>query len=108
MKVPLIPLRSFCNQTLESASYIPTVEKDSTHVQRTMGKVVKNQEREVQRLLQSNCKADSEERALFFHNNISANNTSLLHLKKAGMASRNIDMKKQYTFFWISFAVALQ
>ena len=78
MKVPLIPLRSFCNQTLESASYIPTVEKDSTHVQRTMGKVVKNQEREVQRLLQSNCKADSEERALFFHNNISANNTSLL------------------------------
>ena len=77
MKVPLI-LRSFCNQTLESASYIPTVEKDSTHVKRTMGKVVKNQEQEVQRLLQSNCKADSEERALFFHNNISANNTSLL------------------------------
>ena len=24
---------------------------------------------------------------------------SLLHPKKAGMASRNIDMKKQYTFF---------
>ena len=36
------------------------------------------------------CKADSEERVLFFHINIS---------KKAGIVSRIIVMKKQCTFF---------
>ena len=60
----------------------------------------KHQKREVQRLL---AKLIHNNVYRFFHNNISAGHTSLLqvyrsvNLKKAGMASRNIVIKKQYT-----------
>ena len=39
--------------------------------------------------------------AKLIHNNV----YWFLNLKKAGMASRNIVIKKQYTLLWISYAV---